>query len=221
MTRVEAETLIRELADDPDGARWSDFNLRLLASVTLDDLWSDLLTSVPGFLSQLDTVTSLDSPGYLDTRLVADGGKLSQRFFRIQSLTRDDQEYSQVQGHQVVLEDSERLVGPDHSWIRYGDALYLLPLELTPEVEIRYSYLPTKWSDLGGNTEVPWPDGHEFVYVQEIAGRAMLKGSAEDPTRILQLADSARRRCIAHCQKVGPGPLMMRFLEDPVAWGGT
>lgn len=220
MERGDARTVIQQLIDDPDGQRWSSANLDLFASTVLDDLWGNLLTFAPYLRSQRDDLTTdLSSPGYIDA---GTGGDLSERLYRIQKITRNSREYRPVDQRELVLESDEVIVGPDYTYTRFGPRIYLLPLERSPDVEIRYSYRPTRWEDLtDDSTEVDWPDGFEAAYLHEIAGRLLLKGAAEDPSGHLEIARDAMHRLQGQIQKWYPGPSTLHTTTTPESFGSV
>lgn len=195
LTKLEARGLIQELIDDASAKMWGTSLLDRLATTTIDALWGELLEINPRLLVQTDTITTLQSPGFLRLALTTDtpAGDLSQRFRRIQHITRDGREYTEIRRQNVVVEDNEVGVNDarQYGWYRKGKQIWLVPFETTPEVEFEYNYLPTKFSALADGDAVEWPEGFEDAYTWEVAGRAMLKGGRENAESHLAIAGRA------------------------------
>ncbi len=66
LTKAQYRTLTQQWLDDPSAKFWTAANLDLLIQVTQDSLWTDILEKSPYYVSQLDTLTSLTTPGYID-----------------------------------------------------------------------------------------------------------------------------------------------------------
>lgn len=209
--------------DDASATFWSSANLDVLISLTLDDLWQDLLRFEPSITSQLDEITTLTSPGYIRLPKTTDTpvGDLTQRFFTIQSVTRDGREYSPIDPRDVVIEDNEVKTtnAGDFRYFKRADQLWLLPLETTPAVEFRYSFLPATFSSLADGNTVVWPEGSEGVYTFESAGRAMMKGDREESAHLLGIANLQMKHLRARVSRPFPGPLMPFQPSTPQAWG--
>lgn len=221
LTRTQAEALIRQFADDPQSKHWSDANLRLLAGIVIDGLWGELLGFQPRLTTALDTVTVLTTPGYVDT---AAGEDLTQRFFKVQSIVRDGAEYAEVDPRNVLIEDNEAKVSEgsfNGRWFQRGEEVHLLPYELTPEVEFRYSYLPESFNTLEAGDTVTWVDGYELAYVYAVAAHMMSKGGYEDKGSAEMFAKSEREmgRLREKIEKLGPGPMMPFHADHPQQYG--
>lgn len=212
MTQEESRLLIRELMDDVDAKRWSELALDLLVDTVQDWTFGQILKHSPYYNSQLDTVATLTSPGYIDT---SSGGDLSARLFRIQKVTRDGKEYSEIKASEVVLEDNTLQVGPRQVYLPLGTQIWLFPLETTPEVEVRYNFRPAKWSSLDDQASLAWPDGNEDAFICEAVGRALAKGAAEDPSVFLQMAQRARDDMLGELARRAHGPLTMMVTDAP------
>lgn len=225
LTKAQARSLTREWLDDPDEQFWSNANLDLLLGLVLDDLWSELLSELPHALSRLDTLGagSVTNPGYVDLRTTTNGGALSQRFYRLQSVTREEIEYTPIDPRDVTIEDSEVVVSeaPDRTFYVRGDQLWLFPLDDGEGVEVRYSYLPASFDALSDSDTVPWPDGHETAYVLEAAGRAMLKGDRESGERLLGMARASFNRAKVAMDRAHLGPDTPFMVSTPFEWGGV
>jgi len=196
LTKAQVRSMVQQLLDDPNAALWSATNLDLLISLIYDEMWSLLLNNSSMLLSQKDVLTSLITPGFIDLRLVADGGSLSQRFHRLQSIVRDNQTYRKADPRDVVLEGNTVIWAPAFQYVFYADQAWLFPLDTTTDVEIRYSFKPASFSSLTDTTAITWPDGHESALIFESAGRAMLKGEREDSSRLLAVAAAAKDEMI-------------------------
>lgn len=223
LQKATVRTLVRQWADDTDIALWDNANLDLAIQLTLDDLWGDLLTHSAYLTTQLDTVTPT-SPGTIDLRTVADGGDLSERFFRLQSLTRNGQEYREASLRDITIEGNVVKAANDsaaqYTYVILGDLIYLFPLETSPNVEIRYSYLPAAFNGLTESGEVVWPTGFEMAFILEAAGRAMLKGAREDPAQLFALARDSHQRLKDVISSRRVGGRLPFINSDSLEWGG-
>ena len=223
LTKANARSLIRELADDPNAKLWSNANLDALASATLDDLWATILSVAPWATSQLDTITTLASPGYVDLRLTTGGGDLTQRLYRLQTITRDDQSYGAIQPSSVTLQAGEVKASDNASYAFFvwADRLYLFPLDTTTDVEVRYSYLPTPFTTLNEGDTVGWPDGFDAAYTHEVAARAMLRGAREDPAGLRAIAAESFNRLLGAVSRQHLGPTTPILMDSPLTWGSS
>lgn len=213
-------TLVRELIDDRSGSRWPTSTLDLLFGATLDGLWGEIFDSQPRLTSKLETLTPT-APGYLDLRLVADGGQLSERFHRVQKLTRDGISYNEGHERDVSIEGSTRITGDDYSWWVWGDQLWMIPLSSSGTVELRYSWLPRSWGSLSDGSQVPWPDTNEEAVAFKVAQRCLMKGSTEESETFAREAEQALQRTKTSIRHHGPGPAMIYLEDSPAAWGST
>lgn len=213
LTKTEGLALVRDLIDDPQLQRWPDARLEVLVTVTLDDLWADLLSVAPWSRSRLETPTTTAAGLY-------DLGSLADRLWRIQSVVRDGTSYGPVDPRHLAIEDGELLAGPHYTWAKLGTELWLFPLE-EEAFELRYSSRPATFRSLAGGANVEWPDGHESVWVHECAGRALLKGAAEDPAGHLQIAAYGMQRLKAALARDYPGPNTVLSTSNPRDWGAV
>lgn len=221
LTKAQARMLTREWLDDPQAKRWSDARIDLAIQLALDDLWTDMLDMQSSLTSQLHTITSLHSPGYIDLRLATSGGDLTQRFYRVQHVTRGGREYRPVDPRDVVIESNEAIVGPDFTYYVLGDQLWLFPLSTTDDVELRYSFKPTPFTAMTDGMNIPFPEGSESAYVLLASATTMAKGGAEDIGQLMSLAQQARDRCYAAIRRQYHG-MTVPFdpTRTPVDMGG-
>ena len=225
LTKAQARSAIREALDDLEGTRWTDAALDSITSRTLDALWSDLLEVAPWLTSQLHTFTAsqLIAPGYLDLRLTTNGGQLTQRFYRVQRLIRDQREYEALQElqvkYRVVVENNEEVTAPRFAYSVQGNQLWIHPLALDTGVELRYAFLPTPYTSLTDGYEVPWAEGYDDAYIFEAAARALVKGDAEDPRAYKALASESMERLKQACSKQMIGAQRMQMTDDGQWWG--
>lgn len=220
LTKAQIRTLVQEVIEDSSAKRWSAANLDLLIQITQDSLWSELLDFDAYFVSQLDTLTSLTSPGYVD---VATGGDATKRFLRIQSIVRNGQEYTEVDRRDVVLEANtvkSHPRGVPYAYVKLGKQFHLLPYDTADDVEFRYSYYPTAFDSLADGTAVEWPEGHEAALVYETASRALSKGDTDDITQVAAIAAIEWQRLINAIRKSSHGPSTPFYTSTVDAWGG-
>lgn len=221
-TRSAIDGLVAQWLDDPSNVRWSAANLKAVISMVYDQLWGEMLEIATWLLSYTDAVTSLTSPGYINT---ASGGDLTYRLFRIQKITRDGREYTEARPAQVSIDfaGGTEISAPDYTYSHIGDKLYLFPFDTTTDVDVTYSYLPPEYEDLGDAVEITWPQGHDLALVLEAAAFALVKGAAEDPTPLLLMAERAKNRMMSAIKRRRIGPLSVHgdSMYDSREFGGT
>lgn len=223
LTKLEARDLIRELIDDASDRLWSDALLDRLATLTLDSLWGELLEVNPRLTSQLDTIATLQTPGYIRLQLTTatPAGDLTQRFREVQSVNRNEQGYSPVDARNIVIQGNELIVNDDphqYGYLKFGQQFWLFPLDTAEDVEFRYSYLPEKFSSLADGDAVEWPEGFDDAWTWEVAGRAMMKGGREDPAGHLAIAGKSMASLRS---LIKPNKVIVPFQSMPAqAWGG-
>jgi hypothetical protein len=220
LTKAQARMLTREWLDDPSAKRWSDLRIDLAIQLVLDDLWTDLLDMQSNLTSQLHVLTSLISPGYIDLRLTINGGQLTQRFYRVQHVTRGGREYYPIDPRDILIESNEALAGPNFTYYVLGDQLWLFPLNTTDDVELRYSFKPTPFTAMTDGMNIPFPEGSESAYVLLASALTMAKGGEEDIGQLMALAQQARDRCYAAIRRQYQGPMVPYTTDSPANMGG-
>jgi hypothetical protein len=218
-TKAQARSAVAQAIDDPNFKRWTSANLDVVIAMAVDDGWSQLLETNPYYTSQLQTFSSITSPGYVDLRLIANGGALSQRFQKVQKVTRDGREFSLAKQQELLLEGNADLSKLAYRYIFFGDQLWLFPLETNLSIELRYSFKPPSFISLGENDTVAWPEGHESAYVYEAAARAIGRGNAEEMTNFMSIAQMSQKRAENAIKRQYYGALMMDVDDAPTAWG--
>lgn len=221
-TKANTRILIQQLIDDPDAKLWSADNLDLLTQLRHDALWIEFHDFQAWFTSQLDTLTSLTSPGYIDSRLTSTGD-LSKRILRIQAITRNSRQYVLSDARNFTIESNvlKGRSGADHfTYTRLGDQLHLFPYNTADDVEIRYAHLPTAYDGLADGTDVDWPEGHEMALISDVASWAMAKGGGEDVVQMRDMAKMEKFKLIDHIARSAVGPLIPFYSDDPAVWGG-
>ncbi len=223
LTKAAVRTQVRQLIHDEGGKLWVDANLDLLIGLVFDSKWSDMLNFRGKITSQLDTIATLTSPGYINLQIAADSGDLSQRFYRVQSVTRNATQYLPADERFITIEGATvKYGGPSSCFYVRGDEMWLFPLNTTDDVEIRYAFLPTRFDLLTNDaTRMSWPVGHEAALIFEAAALAMSKGGLEDPSTLLELADRATHRMFASIERDGNWAVTPATSDDAVHWGAV
>jgi len=222
-TRAALDALVSEWLDDPNNARWSAANVKAAISMVYDQLWSEMLEIDPMLNTSTLTITSLTAPGYIS---VADGGALDpKRLHRLQKIFRDGREYRKGDANDYVIDyaNSTVLVGPDRSYIFFGNQLWLFPLDETTDVDVTFSWIPEEYEDLEDAEEITWPMGHDLALVLEAAAFMITKGATEDPTPILLMAERAKNRMFSALRKRWRGAVAMKgdSMFDDREFGGN
>jgi hypothetical protein len=220
MTKTEFEALTRELFDDANAKQWSATNFGLLVDTQQYRLWKRIHEHQPYFSSALQVVTPLTTPGYVD---VATGGDLTNELLRVQSVVRDNLPYGELDPAGVVFENNEvqaqRTGTSTRNYVRLGDQLHILPYgDLATDVEVRYSFLPAKFSGLAGATVVQWPLGHELALATQVATIALAKGAREDPSVMRGMAKDELDDMLAWVSRLSLGPLTPFYHDSLTDW---
>jgi len=225
--------MTRQYLDDPNAKRWSDGFIDLAIQLVIDDLWTDMLDQAPFLTSQLQTITTLHSPGFVDLRLTTMGGDLIQRFYRIQLVKAPADTSGQTARIYYPKDPRDYLLGGgDNSVIvatRFtyeikGDQLWLYSSDMQfgpAPVDIRYSFKPTPFTAMTDGMNVPFPEGGESAAVMAAAAHTMAKGNAEEAQQLLVLAERARDRLLASIRRQWLGSTQPYTTESSHAFGGT
>lgn len=204
MTKEQFRTLVRTLLGDVGKDRIGDPALDVVTQVVHDREWAGLLYEFPYLVTQNDALTALTTPGYVDLRESTDSGDLTKRLYRILAVVRDGQTYRPLSAKQVARQPSnaaaEQLVGSNvgttGTYVQYGTQLHLFPYDTTTDVDVLYSYLPTRYTSLAETAAVGWPDGGEYALASAVMATVTKalgdRALADDALRNLR-ADVARR----------------------------
>jgi hypothetical protein len=225
LSKAQARSLIRELVKDESMKIWSDSSLDVLTQLTIDEQWGEvLLDQAPYLNSQVDILAPI-TPGYLDLRTISAGGQLTQRFYRIQKVTLNNQEYSLAHSEDVafVTTSTTEIVAPRFSYLMLGSQLYLFPLNISfgSSVEFRYSFIPPSFTSLHESDIVQWPDGYENAYAFESAARALLRSDATLAGNYHNLAQESQRNLSSAIARMSPGPITPHMVDTPISWGSV
>lgn len=233
LTKAQYRSMTRQYLDDPNAKRWSDTFIDLAIQLVLDDLWTDMLDQAPFLTSQLQTITSLHAPGFIDLRQTSMGGDLIQRFYRVQLLkapstpgTQQARIYYPKDPRDFLLGagDNSVIVATRFTYEIKGDQLWLYASDLefgpTP-VDIRYSFKPTAFTTLTDGMNVPFPEGGEAALVMAAAAHTMAKGNAEEAAQLILLADRARDKMLASIRRQWLGSIQPFTTESAHSYGGT
>lgn len=199
----------------------------------MDDLWTDMLDLAPWLTSQLQTFTTLHSPGYIDLRLATNGGDLAQRFYRVQLVKAPAEAGSQAariyypkDPRDFLLSggDAGVIVATRFSYEIKGDQLWLYSSDQqfgpTP-VDLRYSFKAPTFTSFADGSLIPWPEGGEAAAVYAAAAHTMAKGNVEEARQLLEIAAVARERMLASIRRQWLGMTVPFALESPITFGGT
>lgn len=219
MTKAQIRALTRELLDDPNAVRWGDTNLDLLIEGVADEVWRETLRSAPWATTQLDTIAAADiaAPGYIDLPV-----KLSKltRWFKLQLVERNGRHYRSIGPRNVLIENAAELSAQPYRYLLFAEQLWLFPLDTGTQVEVRYSYLPPRYSGLSDANPVVWPDGYESVLYLKSAARALGKGAAEDRRELWEEAETEKQRMLATmAERFSDPPVAIQLYDSAVEWG--
>jgi hypothetical protein len=216
LTGTEVIAAVRQLIDDPNALLWSDANLTIHIGMTFDKLWGEILDWNAFYLTTNETITGspkLVTPGYVDL------SALAQRFNRLLSITRNGTMYDKARQGQVMIENNAAVVAPDSTYTFLGRQLWLFPLSITQQLEMRYNYLPAKFANSG--SAITFPEGHEGALIWEAAATAMLKGEREANERLERQAEKFKYAMLASIGRPDNSPIIPFDLQSPTEWGGV
>lgn len=208
LVKAQYRTMVRQWLDDPNAKRWADSFIDLAIQFALDDLWTDVLDTAPFLTSQLQTLNTLHSPGFIDLRQTMFGGDLTQRFYRVQLLKAPAEPASQAariyypkDPRDVLLTQGDQgvIVATRFTYEIKGDQLWLYSSDNQfgpAPVDIRYSFKPTAFTMLTDGFGVQFPEGSESAAVLLAAANTMAKGNAEENAQLLGMAEVARNRML-------------------------
>jgi len=234
LTKLQIRTAVQEYIDDPAAKTWSATSLDLVTSMVYDGLWSDVLDMAPYWNSAYQQLVSpFHAPGYIDLRLVADGGDLTSRLYRIQQVMADGVQYymkdprdyllmaqSNTGDVTTVVAQSEQ----QHTYQVMGDQLWLHPLRITAMLgfmELRYSFRPPSYVGLAAGDNVAFVDGAEHALVLSAAAHALARADTEDSSQIRSLAAEAREKMFASIRRRYHGPTQPFTTDSPNDFGGV
>lgn len=238
MTKAQGRNMVRQWLDDPNAKRWSDPNIDLAIQLSIDGLWGDLLDQAPYLTRQVQTIVPFypyspnlgptsggptGSPAAIDLRLTANGGQLTQRFYRIQHLVANSREYyaKDPRDYLISLGDAPTpaLVEARYTYQVLGDQVWVHPPDST--VELTYSFKPTPFTAMTDGMNIPWPEGSEDAYIMLAAASTMAKGNAEDAAQLIILANIARDRMLNAVRRQYHGMTQPFTTGTSPEWGGT
>lgn len=225
LTKAQYRTMTRQYLDDPDAKRWTDGNIDLAIQLVIDDLWTDMLDQSGYLTTQLHVITALTSPGYIDLRLTTNGGQLTQRFYRVQSVKNAAVTFypSDPRDTFYGTQDDTVVAGSPASYTVRGDQLWLSDTSTsfaTAPIDFRYSFKPTPFTALTDGTGVPFPEGGESAAVLAAAASTMAKGNAEDARQLFVMAEQSRIRLLASIRRQYHGMMVPWATGSGQEWGG-
>lgn len=225
MIKSIARTLVQQWLDDPSAQRWSATNIDYVTQFAIDQLWADILDISPYYNSFYETKVSSHSPGYIDLRQTSTGD-LTNRLYKLQSLVVTDQVLYQKDPRDYLKAAAEAsaIVSTPYTYELVGDRAYIYnangELSTSTSVGLRYSYLPASYVGLADGTAVEFPDGDEIAFILYAAALAMAKGSAEDATQLMNLAQVAKNSLLNRAKRRSIGPTMPFTVGTAEEFGG-
>lgn len=205
--------MTRQYLDDPNAKRWADSFIDLAIQLVMDDLWTDMLDQAPWLTSQLQTFSTLHSPGFLDLRLATNGGDLTQRFYRVQMVKAPAEVGSQAARIYYPKDPRDYLLGGGDASVivatRFtyeikGDQLWMYSSDMQfgpAPVDLRYSFKPATFTSWADGSLIPFPEGGESAAVYMAAAHTMAKGNAEEAQQLMIIAAMARDRMLASIRR--------------------
>lgn len=232
LTKAEFRTAVREVLYDPDGKFWTDSNLDRRIELVLDSLYGEMLDVAPYFNSQYQQFQTLNTPGYLDLRLSTYGGNLTQRIYRIQQVVADGRQYFPKDPRDFLMfastytNDTSTLradtgIEQRFSYQLLGSQMWMHPLgQQTTFTEFRYSYKPTRFTQLTNGYIVSLPEGSELAAIDLCAGSAMTKGNREDYKDFMANALFNKTELLASIRRQYHGMTVPFDPHNTWEWGG-
>lgn len=218
LTKAQIRSIIFAQIPDAERHLWSTGNLDVMIQLIMDELWGEILDEAPWHISKLDTIAaaSVTSPGYID---LTASGPLTKRFYRLQKLVINQQEYSPTSPHDSIVDGTTEVVSAAFTYIIYGSQLWAFPLSTTLDVQIRYSYFPTQFTALSESTDVDWPSGFENAFIYEVLARISSTEAATNKNHAIAMIAYDRLKSRVRREYVGPSVMMVS--DSPFELGGT
>lgn len=191
MTKGQIRTAVAQAVDDPTFKKWSQTNLDLLITQVQDTMFEAILDSYE-FLTSFSESVAMTSG-------IAALSLLTKRFYRIQKIT----------GVTSGLEIQPKLPFEQVPQIAYsiiGGTIETSPVQ-TGSLTVRYSYLPTRFTDLSTDSTAlasEYPEGHESALIYLTAAWAMTKGDEESMAQIGRIADQSIESMLTHIARLYP-----------------
>lgn len=217
LTKGQSRTVIRGLLNDEANRRWGDAALDVLTQTTIDGMWGEILDFAPWFASQLDNITS-DSSGLVD---LTNTGSLTRRFFKVQTLVKDSQEFFPTHPRDFVMQSGLQVTAPDNSYFPMGGKLYAFPLESACLYELRYNFLPTAYTSTSETGLIQWVDGFENAFLFKTAALAIVRDSIELFKTYMGVSAESYDALCGKIKREYVGPATIKNLDDPFDHGGT
>ena len=216
LTKDGARSLIQQFIDDSGAKRWSAANLDILIEGVLDELWaSELLEVAPWLRSTESSALTPVAPGTVNL------GTALTRWHRLQLVVRDGVTYTEANPKDVLVENGVTISAPPRTYVVMEDLLYLFPLATTANVYVRYSSLPTAFTELASDADVTWPDGFHLAYCYDVAARAMEKGDREESARLAKRAEMSLHRLKGKLRKTGLGAVTPHYMSGGIDFGSV
>lgn len=223
LTKAQVRSAIRALMPDQLKQQWSDSSLDVITSLTIDELWSEILIHAPWFLSNRETIlaANIGNPGGYVSMTVANG--VTQRFFKMQKVVRGSQQFGFVdpQDNLLTAGNTVETVSTPFSYYIKGYTLYMNPIDYTTDVDIMYSYLPVAFTTLAETDTMvnnKWPDGLEGAIIYEVVAR--VQTDTQRMANYHAIALSSFDRVLNRVKREGGGAARMGATDDLIEWGG-
>ncbi len=235
LTKITVRSAIQQMIDDPNGKRWAPSAVDQLIELVMDDIWSDILDVASYINSAYQQITlPLHAPGYIDLRLLAYGGDLTNRFYRLQQVICNGRQYSPCDPRDYLMSatsatgdvssiSEQNGIAPQFTYQFLGSQLWLHPLggQTGEFVELRYNYRPTAFTELGDTDIVDMPEGSFRALINLSAGEAMMKGNAEDGVALMKVGEVARQKLMNSIRRQYHGMTVPFMADTSWSWGST
>lgn len=214
-TKGQVRTVIRSLMSDQAKQAYSDTALDVITQMVLDETVADVIEHAGSWRSQKDNVaiTGITTPGYVD---LTSAGPLTKRFHRLQSVKKNNQEYSPIDPRDVVMFANVEVVTSTYGYYIEGSKLWMFPLDVNCPIEVLYSYLPALYTGLADTATIDFYDGFEAAFIHEVIARIAPVTTRDDHA----IAEAAKSRLISIAKRQRVGPNLIKTYDADIELGG-
>lgn len=231
LTKAQFRDMVLRAADAVNTDRWDATpggEVDLLISQALDREWRRILNVAPYMRVREHTVTAGADGKYdlTDLRFYvppALNTNDAERMYRVLGVVRDGTVYREESFKDNIA--TTQYSAAWHVYWREGDFITLMPIEASATASIFVNHIPPRFTDLTDENEyVHFPEGHEFVAINEAAALMLAsKAGAEHGSalELKQIAQEYREDMLSDLARFSTNPTTFRYSDTSFEWGGS